>query len=104
MIGSLNAKAKTVACATIMGVVFIGVLLISIYCGGTSDELEKTFKGGPRFQQSRREKMHLVLFGKAQVDVLDANDTLTTDMDNKTNANAMTKGSNLACNMVIEIF
>ena len=101
MVGSLNAKAKTVACAVLMGVIFIGILLIYIYCGGTSDELEKTFKGGPPFQQ-RREKRQV--FGKAQVDVLDGNETLTTDMENKTNANAMTKGSNLACNMVIEIF
>ena len=98
MVGSLNAKAKTVACAVLMGVIFIGILLIYIYYGGTSEELEKTFKGGPPFQQ-RREKRQV--FGKAQVDVLDGNETLTTDMDN---ANAMTKGSNLACNMVIEIF
>ena len=102
MSGSLNEKAKIVAWLTVIGVIFIGILMIYIYYGGISAELED--KGGPPFDQSSREKRQVSLLGNAQVDVLDGNDTLAIDMDNKTNANTMTKGNNLACNEVINIF
>ena len=103
----MSAKAKTVACATFMGVIFIGVLLVRIFCGGTAAQLEQTFKGGPPFQESPREKRQAS--GKAQVNVLAGNDTfgtdtLATDIKNQTIANAITKGSNEACNAVIESF
>ena len=102
MSGSLNEKAKFGAWLMVIGVIFIGIILIYIYYGSISVKLEE--KGEPSFEQSSREKRQVSLLRNAQVDVLESNDTLAIDMDNKTNANAMTKGKNLACNEVIQIF
>ena len=109
MFGSMSAKAKSLCFASIGAILAFGLILLWIYSAGYFTGLPTSLK-----DDISRPKRQVFLFGKADVEYLDVNDTIYMDKADGINSmnldfkNATTDSNvanalsdeNLACNDV----
>ena len=109
MFGSMTAKAKSLCCASIGAILAFGLILLWIYSSSYFTGLPTSLK-----DDISRPKRQVFLFGKADVEYVDVNDTIYMDKADGKNsmnldfenatiysnvANALSD-ENLACNEV----
>ena len=109
MFGSMSAKAKSLCFASIGAILAFGLILLWIYSAGYFTGLPTSLK-----DDISRPKRQVFLFGKADVEYLDVNDTIymdkadginsmNLDFENATTANvanALSDQNLAACNEV----